>query len=241
MSQKTRLNKYISSCGEASRRKADEFILEGKVEVNGKKVKTPGVIISGKDKVTIEGKLIEPQKKEYIVYNKPAGYITTRSDESGRKTIYDILPEKIKDLKPAGRLDKDSTGLLIMTNDGELIQKLTHPKKKIPKVYRVTAQGKVTQNDLMLFKKGIEIEKGKIACAEGLIIDYSDSVTTMQLVLYQGMNRQIRKMLEKAGHPVISLKRTAHACVELGGLDKGKFRYMNQKEVQGLYNYLKKI
>lgn len=228
MGIKVRLNKYIADCGICSRREADELIKAGKVQVNG-------------DVVKVNGKIIKPEKKEYVIYNKPAGYITTRSDEKGRKTIFDALPEKLRKLKPVGRLDKDSTGLLILTNDGELINKLTHPTKHVPKVYHVIAEGKVTEQDLTKFAKGIEIEKGKIAYAEGIVIDYSNSKTTLQITLFQGYNRQIRRMLEAVGHPVVALKRIAHANIVVTGLKKGQFRYLSAKEVRELNNYLKKL
>lgn len=241
MPEQIRLNKYIASCGIASRRAADEIIKEGRVKVNGKIVKESGVSITKKDKVLVDNKPISDEKKIYIVFNKPPGYITTRSDEKGRKTIYENLPENLRTLRTAGRLDKDSTGLLILTNDGELIQKLTHPKIKVPKVYWVVAKGKVTINDLLKFQKGIEIEKGKIAYAEGVILSCENNQTLLELVLHQGYNRQIRRMLEIVGHPVISLKRTEHACINLGALKKGKFRFMNNKEVDNLYKYIKNI
>ncbi len=241
MSQKIRLNKYIASCGLGSRRTADDLIKAGFVKVNGKVVNTPGISVTENDVVTVKGKVINPEKKEYLVFHKPPGYITSTKDEKDRKTIYDVIPEKYRGLKTAGRLDKASTGLLILTNDGELIQKLTHPKKMVPKVYRITAEGRVTEQDLIKLKKGIEIEKSKIAYADAIILDYSNFQTTMELVLYQGYNKQIRRMLDKISHPVISLKRVSHACISLGGLDRGKFRYMNKKEVQNLYNYLKNI
>ncbi len=240
MQQKTRLNKYIASCGEISRRDADGLIKSGVVKVNDKIVDTPGMSITGQDVVKIRGNIIKPEKKEYVIFNKPPGYITSRDDEKKRKTIYDILPEKFKKLNPAGRLDKDSTGLLILTNDGELIQKLTHPKKQVPKVYRVVVEGKIKEQELIKLSRGIEIERGKVAYAESIILDYSNSQTTLAMTLFQGYNRQIRRMLDKIGHPVVSLKRVAHACIELGGLDRGKFKYMNKKEVQDLNNYLNK-
>ncbi|HSA07482.1 MAG TPA: pseudouridine synthase [Candidatus Gastranaerophilales bacterium] len=238
MLQKIRLNKYIASCGLGSRRAADDIIKSGFVEINGQKVDNPATSITEKDIVKVKGKIITPEKKEYIIFYKPAGYITTTNDEKGRKTIYEFLPEGLKNLKPAGRLDKDSTGLLIMTNDGELIQKLTHPKKMIPRVYRVMAEGKINEQDLIKFKKGIEIEKGKIAYAEAKILEYKNSVTTLEMVLFQGYNRQIRRMLEDVEHPVLALKRFSHACIELGSLNKGKYRYLIKKEIQDLYNYL---
>jgi pseudouridine synthase len=235
-----RLNKYLASCGIASRRDADELIKAGYVEVNGKRVSALGVSVSEDDVVKVKGKIVEPEKKEYVIYHKPAGYITSMEDEKGRKTIYDALPENMRRLKPAGRLDKDSTGLLILTNDGELIQKLTHPTKRVPRVYRVTVEGKVTEQDLTNLKDGIEIEKGKIAYAEGVLLDCSNSESLLELTLYQGYYRQIRRMMEKIKHPVISLKRISHACITVSGLERGRFRYLKNREVQDLYNYLKK-
>lgn len=241
MLEPIRLNKYLSSCGVASRREADELIKAGKVEINGKIINTPGVSVTEKDIIKVKGQIIKLEKPEYVIFNKPPGYITTKSDEKGRKTIYDILPEKFKNLKPAGRLDKDSTGLLILTNDGELIQKLTHPKKRVPKVYSVMAEGKITLQDLTKFSKGIEIEEGKIAYAEAVIIEYANSITTLEMILYQGYNRQIRRMLESIGHNVVALKRIAHANIVVTGLKKSQYRHLNAKEVRDLNNYLNKL
>ena len=153
--EQVRLNKFIASSGLCSRRKADELIEQGVVKVNGTVVKELGFSVSTKDKVTVNGQPLKKSNLVYIKYYKPAGYITTMSDEKGRKTIYDILPQEVKDLKPVGRLDKDSTGLLIMTNDGDFINKMTHPSIKIPKVYRVTAEGKMNQQHLLQMAKGI--------------------------------------------------------------------------------------
>lgn len=239
--QKTRLNKYIASSGFCSRRKADEYIELGKVQVNGKIVTELGYTLNSKDKVTIANQLIKPAVLTYIRYYKPAGYITTMDDEKGRKTIYDILPEEVQNLKPVGRLDKDSTGLLIMTNDGDLINNLAHPSIKVPKIYRVCAQGKLNLNDLVLMEKGIEIEKGQIAYALARIVEFENKNTVLEMVLHQGLNRQIRKMLDVLGHPVISLKRLSMGPVDLQGLKKGQFKYIKPKQVQEIKNYLKKL
>jgi len=239
--QKVRLNKYIASTGFCSRRKADEYIEAGNVCVNGERVVELGFIINTKDKVTINGELLKPQVLTYIRYYKPAGYITTMDDEKGRKTIYDILPEEVQNLKPVGRLDKDSTGLLILTNDGDFINELAHPSVKVPKVYRVCAQGKLTLNDLNLMEKGIEIEKDEIAYAYARIIEFEGKNTILEMVLYQGLNRQIRKMLDILGHSVISLKRVSFGPVDLSGLKKGQFKYMKPKQIQEIKNYLKKL
>lgn len=238
---KVRLNKYIAACGYCSRRKADEYIEAGKVRVNGEIVSELGFMVSTKDKITIENKIIKPETLTYIRYYKPAGYITTMDDEKGRKTIYDILPEEVQNLKPVGRLDKDSTGLLILTNDGVFINDLAHPSIKVPKVYRVTAQGKLNLNDLEIMAKGIEIEKDKIAYADSRIIDFEGKNTVLEIVLYQGLNRQIRKMLDYIGHPVISLKRLSMGPIDLQGLKKGQFKYLKPKQIQQVKNYLKKL
>lgn len=237
----TRLNKMIAASGLCSRRKADELIEAGAVKVNGQVVKELGFSVSQKDKITVNNQLLKKQVLTYIKYYKPAGYITTMSDEKGRKTIYDILPPEVKDLKPVGRLDKDSTGLLIMTNDGDFINKLTHPSIKIPKVYRVCAEGKLNQQHLIQLAKGIEIEKGKIAYADAAILDYEGKNTVLQIVLYQGMNRQIRKMLDSLGFPVISLKRISHGTINIQGLKKGQFKYLKPREVQDLQKQIKKL
>ena len=238
---KVRLNKYIASTGFCSRRKADEYIENGKVRVNGVLVKELGYSISPKDRVMVENKPIKPQVLTYIRYYKPAGYITTTDDEKDRKTIYDILPEEVQNLKPVGRLDKDSTGLLIMTNDGDFINELSHPTVKVPKIYRVCATGKLNLNDLVLMEKGLEIEKGQMAYAYARIIDMEGKNTVLEMVLYQGLNRQIRKMLDMLGHPVISLKRTSMGPVDLQGLKKGQFKYIKPKQLQEIKNYLKKL
>ncbi len=240
-SKKIRLNKYIALTGFCSRRRADEYITEGKVRVNGAVIKELGCQISLDDKVMIENRLIKPADYTYIRYYKPAGYITTTQDEKGRKTIYDILPEEVRNLKPIGRLDKDSAGLLILTNDGNFINELSHPASKVPKTYRVCAQGKMNLNDSALMEKGIEIEKGQIAYAYAQIIGFEARNTVLEIVLYQGLNRQIRKMLDFLGHPVISLKRTSIGPINLSGLKKGQFKYIKPKQLREIKNYLKKL
>ena len=241
MAVKTRLNKYIASAGVCSRRDADVLIEQGKVLVNGKKVNELGFLVGEKDKVFIDGKLILPKKHEYYKFYKPAGYITTSEDEKGRKTIYDVLPENMKSLKPVGRLDKDSTGLLIMTNDGDLINDLTHPSIKVPKVYIVRIDGRINQNHIDQMASGIEIEDGKIAYAEVDVIEISNKTTLMEVVLYQGLNRQIRKMFDFLGFQVESLKRIQHATIQLEGLKKGEFKPIKPKQIKELKAYLSKI
>lgn len=237
---KVRLNKYIASAGICSRRKADEMIEQGLVNVNGKRVSELGYLVSEKDKVFIEGKLIHPQKHEYYRFYKPAGYITTADDEKGRKTIYDILPEELHKLNPVGRLDRESTGLIILTNDGELINELTHPSVKIQKVYIVSINGRINQNHIDQMAAGIEIEPNKKAYAEVEVLEISNKSTLMEVVLYQGLNRQIRKMFDYLGFEVESLKRVQHATITLDGLKRGEFKPIKPKQVKELKAYIEK-
>lgn len=237
----TRLNKYIASSGLCSRRKADEIIESGVVKVNGKTVTELGYIVQEKDKVFVENKLIHPVKLQYYRFYKPAGYITTSDDENGRKTIYDLLPENLHHLNPVGRLDKDSTGLLILTNDGELANQLTHPSVKVPKLYRVTIDSKITNEDISKMDSGIEIEPGKLAYAQVRIIEVDNKHTTMEILLFQGLNRQIRKMFEYLGHNVVSLKRIQHATLNLDGLKRGEFKPIKPQQIKELKNFLNKV
>jgi pseudouridine synthase len=237
----TRLNKYIASCGICSRRTADEYIASGRVMVNGKVVTELGYSVSDKDKVFFDKKLIHPVKHLYYRFYKPAGYITTMEDENGRKTIYDLFPKELHHLKPVGRLDKDSTGLLIMTNDGDLINELTHPSAKVPKLYRVSINGKISNNDIQTMYNGIEIEPEKIAYAQVDVLEADNNHTVMEVLLYQGLNRQIRKMFEHLGFEVVSLKRIQHATLNLDGLKRGEFKPIKPQQIKELKNFLNRI
>lgn len=240
-----RLNKFIASSGLCSRRKADEYIEQGKVGINGKIVTELGYQVGPKDKVTVDGQLIKPQKHEYYRFYKPAGYITTSDDEKGRKTIYDVIPPELKHLKPVGRLDKDSTGLIIMTNDGDLINDMTHPSIKVPKIYVVSVNGKVTPEDGEKMFNGIEIEtdtgEKKTAYAEVFPIEITNKSSLLRVTLYQGINRQIRKMFASLGFEVVSLKRVQHATVTLEGLKKGMIKPMKPKQVNELKTFINRI
>ena len=236
-----RINKYIAQSGFCSRRKADEYVLDGKVKVNGVVVTMLGYEIRTKDKVTIDGKLLRADKLEYYKFYKPTGYITTKSDEKGRKTIYDILPDKYKHLNPVGRLDKDSSGLIIMTNDGNLAYELTHPSIKVAKTYLVKIDGKLNDEQLKKLSDGIEIEKGKIAYCDWAILEQTKQDTLFEIILYQGLNRQIRKMFEFLGYNVINLKRIRHANIELTGLKKGQIKQIKPRQIKELKAYLNKI
>lgn len=236
-----RLNKYIASSGLCSRRKADELIEQGVVAVNGKVIKELGYLVQTKDKVFVNKKLIHPAKHLYYKFYKPAGYITTCEDEKGRKTIYDILPESLNNLKPVGRLDKDSTGLLILTNDGDLINELTHPSVKVPKIYIVTVNSAVHRKDLEQMANGVEIEPNKMAYADIQVLEIDNKHTEMQITLYQGMNRQIRKMFEYFGYEVKVLKRVQHATIRLDGLKRGDVKPLKPAQIKELKNFLNRI
>ena len=209
--------------------------------VNGKTVTELGYGVQPKDKVFVNKKLIHPVKHEYYRFYKPAGYITTSDDEKGRKTIYDLLPERLHHLKPVGRLDRESTGLLILTNDGDLINDLTHPSAKVPKLYRVTINGKITQNDIDKMSKGIEIEPDKKAYAQVDVLEIDNDSTTMEILLFQGMNRQIRKMFEYLGFEVVSLKRIQHATLNLDGLKRGEFKPIKPQQIKELRNFISNL
>ena len=236
-----RINKYIAQSGFCSRRKADEYILEKRVKVNGKIVDMLGFEVRVKDKVTIDDKLIRAEKLEYYKFYKPTGYITTKSDEKGRKTIYDLIPDELKHLNPVGRLDKYSSGLIILTNDGNLAFELTHPSIKAAKTYIVKVKGKLKKSELQQLNDGIEIEKDKIAYCDWIILEEDKEDTTFEIILYQGLNRQIRKMFEFLGYNVVSLKRIRHANIELTGLKKGQIKPIKPRQIKELKKYLEKL
>ena len=240
-----RLNKFIASSGLCSRRSADDLIESGKVSVNGKIVTELGFQVGSKDKVSVSGKIIKPQKLDYYRFYKPAGYITTSDDEKGRKTIYDVISPELKYLKPVGRLDKDSTGLIIMTNDGELVNQMTHPSVKVPKIYLVQINGKITPEDGEQMFNGIEIEtdsgEKRTAYAEVFPVEITAKSSTLRVTLYQGINRQIRKMFAKLGFEVVSLKRIQHATITIEGLKRGQIKPLKPKQIKELKIYLSKL
>ena len=236
-----RLNKYIAQAGICSRRDADELILAERVQVNGKIITELGYKVGEKDKVFVDKILIRPKKLEYYRFYKPTGYITTSDDEKGRKTIYDVIPKELSGLKPVGRLDKDSSGLIILTNDGELINELTHPSIKVPKVYIVSVSGKINNEHIRQMASGIEIEKGKLAYADVVVLEATNRATMMQITLYQGMNRQIRKMFEFLGFEVKSLKRVQHATITIGDLKRGEVKPIKPLQIRELKQYLEKL
>ena len=221
------LNQFLARCGVCSRRQACELIKAGLVKVNGQVVTDLSALIDDLDKVTLRGQTLTPKIYQYLKLNKPAGFVTTHCDEKNRPTVYALLPAKFHHLNPVGRLDFDSTGLLIFTNDGDLIQKLTHPRVKVAKRYLVTAQGIVTKENLVTLKNGMRLENSRattMAYAEAKILGQTKRETKLLVTLYQGLNRQIRKMFGRLGHPVITLTRISHGPFRLGQLAPGAWQ-----------------
>ena len=230
-----RLQKIMAHAGVASRRKSEEIIAEGRVMVNGEIITEMGFKVNPKeDEIVVDGEVISEEKKRYILLNKPEGYITTVSDPEDRPTVMDLIPDVKQRLYPAGRLDYDSSGLLIMTNDGDLTYKLTHPKKEVDKKYRVLAQDELRRDDFEKFEAGMVIDGQKTASAEISNVNYKSDKTEFDVVIHEGRNRQVRRMCRIAGFPVISLKRIAFAFLTLEGVKEGDFRYLSDEEVAEL-------
>lgn len=230
-----RLQKFLSESGVASRRKSEELIAEGKVRVNGRVASIGDKVNPRRDTVTVSGKKIVRKKvKSYIMLHKPRGFITTMNDELGRKCVSRLVEDFPERIYPVGRLDKDSEGLLILTNDGEFSNALTHPAKHVPKTYRVTVRENVTEDQLAKLTESIMIDGYKTAPADVKILLKEPTRTVMEMILYEGRNRQIRKMCEQAGLTVIRLKRTAVGSIKLGMLQTGKWRELTDDEVHKL-------
>lgn len=235
-----RLNKYIADCGVASRRGADKLIEEGRVKVNGVKVERLGVEINDKnDTVSVDGRNVKPvDKKIYLMMNKPKGCVCTAQDEDkGRKTVYDYLTTETR-LFSVGRLDYDSEGLLLFTNDGELANYLTHPSHEIPKTYIVKVEGEVPENDLALLRKGVELDgvKTKRAKIKFKETEQNGKIYKYEMTIFEGRNRQIRRMFEAVDKNVVFLKRISIGDLRLGGLGRGKTRHLSDFEVEYLKN-----
>ncbi|SCG83345.1 ribosomal large subunit pseudouridine synthase B [Proteiniborus sp. DW1] len=234
-----RLQKFMAQCGIASRRKSEEIIISKRVKVNGKVITELGYKIDPlQDIVTVDGKRIrDREKKVYIMMNKPKGYVTTVSDEFNRKTVLDLVKDIKERVYPIGRLDFDTSGLLLLTNDGELAYKLIHPKFEVVKTYIATIKGRPSEEELERFRHGLEIDGYITSKAEIEILSSIDDKSVVRIKIHEGKNRQIRKMCDKIGHPVTSLKRISIGNLELGTLKKGCWRYLDNDEIE----YLKKI
>jgi pseudouridine synthase len=230
-----RINKYIADAGLASRRAADKLIEEGKVKVNGK-IASAGQDVGERDAVTVDGVKVEPsQKNVYIMLNKPKGCVATVKDDRGRKTVMDYIKTRER-IFPVGRLDYDTEGLLLLTNDGELTYKLTHPSQEVPKTYVVKVEGDVAENDLALLRKGVVLDGIKTHPAKIKFIEKEGGLTRFEITIFEGRNRQVRRMFEIVGKEVSFLKRVAVGELRLGGLGRGEYRYLSEDEIAYLKN-----
>ncbi len=232
---KIRLQKHLSECGIASRRKAEELIEQGKVKINGHIAFLGAKVDPKRDKVTVRGKTVVPvNEKIYIMLNKPRGYITTMRDELGRKNVSELTADAGARLFPVGRLDRDSEGLLIMTNDGDFANKLTHPSSHVNKTYRVTVRGNAEEEQILQMKEGILLDGKKTLPCDCFVAERKTDRTVLIFIIHEGRNRQIRRMCEAVGLEVIRLKRTEIAGVKLGMLPQGKWRPLNEREMRRL-------
>jgi 23S rRNA pseudouridine2605 synthase len=233
-----RLQKYMARCGVASRRKCEELITAGKVRVNNDLIKELGYKVnSDVDSVYVNERLVTPEeKKVYIALNKPDGYVSTVKDEKNRKTILDLvnIDERIY---PIGRLDYNTSGLIILTNDGEVYNKVIHPRSIVNKVYIALVDGYISEGDINKFNNGIDIGDYITAPADIQVLKQASNKSKVRITIHEGKNRQIRRMCEKINHPVISLQRISVGELQLGDLKPGEWRYLNQKEIQ----YLKEL
>ena len=232
-----RLQKYLANCGVASRRKCEEYIIQGKVKVNGETITQLGIKINPeKDIVEFENKIVkEKSKKVYILLNKPIGYVTTAKDQFGRDTVLDLVKVKER-IVPVGRLDMYTSGALILTDDGEFMYKVTHPKHEIEKTYTVTVKGIVQQKEVEMLRQGVEIEDyiTKPAKVKILKTDTEKNNSRLEITIHEGKNRQVRKMCEAVGRSVLALHRSKIGGIGVKDLELGKWRYLNSKEIEQL-------
>ena len=230
-----RLQVALAHAGCASRRKCARFIKEGRVRVNGKVITEPGFKIDiSKDRITHSGKKILLQDKTYLLLNKPKDVITSVSDTHARKTVLDLIPKNRHRLYPVGRLDKDTTGLLLITNDGELAFRLTHPKFEVERVYEVAVKGEPSNADMKKLEKGIYLEGRRTASCKIEILKRSLKKSLLRISLHEGRKRQIRNMFKKVGYPVTQLKRIKFGPLELRGLKTGEYRNLKGYEIESL-------
>ena len=238
---KIRLQKFLSECGTASRRKAEELIAAGKVKVNGRPAQIGDKVDPKRDKVTVSGKRVIPEnKKMYIMLNKPRGYVTTLKDEYDRKNVSELVKGAGVRLFPVGRLDRDSEGLLFLTNDGAFANDITHPSKHVNKTYSVTVRGGVDDEQIEEMSNGVLIDGRKTAPCDIFVTERKADRTHLRFIITEGRNRQIRKMCEAVGLNVIRLKRIEIAGVKLGGLKIGDWRELNEREMTRLTNISEK-
>ena len=235
-----RINKYIALCGVASRRKAEELILAGRVTVNDEVMTELSYKVDEEnDIVKVDDKLIKEENKlVYILLNKPEGYITTVKDQFDRPSVLDLVKDIKERVYPIGRLDYETSGLLLLTNDGDLTYKLTHPKHEVDKTYVARVKGKLTKEEIERFKTGLKIEDYTTAPAKLKVIKYDEQrdSSLLEIKIHEGKNRQVRKMCKAINHPVLRLRRSAMGKIKIGDCEIGKYRYLTEDEIKYLKN-----
>lgn len=236
-----RLQKVIANSGYTSRRKAEELILEGRVKVNGKTVYELGIKVDNNDLIQIDGEMLSKDEKVYYILNKPRGIITSTTDDKNRKTVVDIINTD-KRIYPVGRLDYDTTGLLLLTNDGELANKIMHPKNKIDKVYIAKVKGFFPKEKCLEMARGVYIDGRKTSKCFVKLKNYTKKTDSsiVEVIIHEGRNHQVKKMFEAVGYNVLKLKRESVGFLTLDGLNSGEYRKLNPKEVKILYNEINK-
>lgn len=234
---KIRIQKALSECGVASRRKAEEMIKNSRVLVNGKTAKIGDKVDLSNDKILVDGKLIDRNvKKYYIMLHKPRGFVSTVNDDLGRKCVKDLVSDVPATLYPIGRLDKDSEGLLLMTNDGDFYNAVIHPSKNLEKKYRVTVKPQINEDKLVKLSAGMEIDGYKTEPAKVVVLKSSEDRSVLEIIIKEGRNRQIRKMCEQVGVEVARLKRISIGQLKLGMLQPGKWRELLPQEIKMFIN-----
>lgn len=231
-----RLQKVLAAAGIASRREAEKYILAGRVSVNGKKITELGTKVNEKAFILVDGKPLKREKKKYFLFYKPRGVVTTMSDPQNRRTVKDYFEQVTERVFPVGRLDYNTEGLLLVTNDGELAQALTHPSREVLKTYRVAVPGIVPQEQLDKLRIGIKLEDGLTSPALVTLLEYDHekNMTWFDISIHEGRNRQVRRMCDFIGFPVRRLKRIQFGKLTLGGLSSGKYRELNESEIENL-------
>lgn len=232
MEELIRLQKYMADCGVASRRKAEEMIAVGRVKVNGQIASIGDKINPKRDSVTVNGKKLTKDKNYiYLMLNKPRGFVTTMSDEMDRKCVAQLVADVGKRVYPVGRLDRDSEGLLLFTNDGEFANAMTHPSRHIAKVYRVSVKPAITEEQINILTSSFMIDGRKTMPADVRVLSKEEDRSSLEITLFEGRNRQIRRLCEEAGLETVRLKRMSMGQLKLGGLKVGEYRYLTNDEV----------
>lgn len=233
--REVRIQKYLSRAGVASRRKSEELMTAGRVRVNGEVVTALGSRVDPeRDRVEVDGRVVEIPSPRWIAFHKPTGVLTTRSDPGGRRTVYDVLPPRFGALRYVGRLDRDTEGLLILGNQGELIHRLLHPSREVDREYRVEVEGEVDDRTLRRLTEGVELEDGPARAERAERSRRMDGGTELTLVLQEGRKREVRRMMDAVGHPVRRLRRVRFGPIVLGDLPPAEWRELGDDEVRAL-------